>query len=95
MLRSESGRDTKIAEGHKRVQRVREVLRHGCRVSEQRDAPACEGLAQLSILQQTVQTEFDQIVLPRSGGSFKGQAKRETIGMMKIGLTRRMSQRPV
>ena len=95
VLRTESRGDVEPANGAQRVERMLEVRRHGCRMRQQRDAPAFQLTQQFHVAQQAVDSKLDH------ESPFKENARRsfeldhKTVRVVEIGLLRRMFERPV
>ncbi|MNC89417.1 hypothetical protein D3C83_53520 [compost metagenome] len=69
MLGTEGGRDTDIPVRRERVQRVRKIARHGCRMREQRDVPAGQRLAQRRFFEQAFDPQLHPPALPSSSAN--------------------------
>ena len=65
VLRTERGAQIEIGQGGQRVERVREIVRHGGGMREQRDALAAQAFAQRARSEQAIQTELHR-ALPSS-----------------------------
>ena len=77
VLGTEGGDDAKIANSRERIERVREIARHRCRVSEQRDAAAGQRLAQRRLFQETIKAESHRVLLANPVLTWRLAAKAE------------------